>query len=38
VDNNEARQNLIEEGLKYASNYTQEKYAERFLKIMEDEL
>ena len=36
LDNDEERQILVNRGLKYAENHTQEKYAERFVHIVKE--
>jgi len=36
LDNDEERQALVQKGLKYAENHTQEKYAEKFVNIVKE--
>jgi len=34
LENQQERNKLIDKGLKYAENYTQEDYAERFMNVV----
>lgn len=38
INNDKERNDLIEKGLKYCEEYTQEKYAERFVKVLNENI